>query len=236
MARRVVPGTARRDEPGGTINCLLLAPGPDWVAMDLATGSFVRAEVWAESEFPALSAGPLSSVSLQLATLSEQWDPARPEAISVAEASEAPAPKRRAVQRLLESACVSRDSGGLLGSVAPSLSFVDLDGSRPSVALVAPGKARVRVVGEDRPVAHFLFGDRPHAIDCGPGAIAWLHSGQLATAAGGSTAKRRENRSKALAGLGPGIELAPPVFLVVGLDRPVRGQVRKVVLGIVPSA
>ena len=237
VARGLVPGRKRLDEPDATLHCVLLAPAPDWVAMDLATGALVRGTPDFEAEVPALLAEPLAPVALTLAPLSDPWDPSRPEAVELAGAVEGSRPSRRSLRRLLAALARRDDEGGLLGSLGPSVSFVDLEARRPSVVVLAPTGGRVRLVGENPGVAHFLLGDHAHALPLAAGAAAWLKQGHVPTAAGRTAKRGRAAHARALrtAVVGPGIEPTVPVYLVAGFDRPAGGQVRKVVLGVLPE-
>lgn len=225
-ARRVVAGTERSHEPGTTLDCLLCAPGADWVAIDIKTGALVRSAQGAGETPGVLDGEPGSAVCLHLAPSEEPWDPSRPEAVALSDATRGRAPTTRARRRLLSAAARSDDAGGVLGSIGQSLPFVELTGTRPSVVLVRPSAGRVRLVGDDETAAHFLLGERLYSFPLGEGALSWIRSGALSTVSG--TGRRGAEKR------GPGIEPTDPVVVVVGFDRPSRGQVRKIVLGMVP--
>lgn len=231
----MVSGNLRYDEPGTTLNCLLLAPAPDWVAVDLASGALFRSSL-SEEDVPAgLSGSPLDPVSVRLAAARGPFDPSRPEAVSLIDAVAGHAPRKRAIRRLLSQVTRSEEERGrLLGSVGPSLAFPDLEGTRPSVALLSPAHGRVHLAGDDSLVAHFQLGDVGHALPVTTGLVQWIRSGQIPTSTG---AARKGARARASndGPLGPGLESSVPVLIVAGLDRPQRGQVRKVVLGMVPA-
>jgi len=145
--------------PGDVLRCLLLARGPEWVVVDVATGALVRSRA---SGWPVVAtdsslvshqhlgadrdgsySGPeLDVVEIELADDDEPSDPARPEAVMVRRAPERVGiPRRRAVRRILHELLPADPKRPLLGSLGPSISYVDLDGSRPSVAVVAPDRA-----------------------------------------------------------------------------------------------
>jgi hypothetical protein len=232
----VVPGTLRLDEPGGSLDCLLLAPAPDWVAIDIATGALVRSSIATDDTFAALSGSPLSHVALRVAPMQAPWDPSRPDAIIVSDVAEAAALSRRSARRLVARVARSGDDGGLLGSVGPSLAFADLEGTRPSIAVVSPVGGRVRLTGEDSLTAHFNLGERAYSMRVAPGAARWLRTGQVPTSSDRPARRGGRTRRDGARPHGPGAEMAVPVLLVVGLDRPHQGQVRKTVLGLVPAA
>jgi hypothetical protein len=237
VTRRVPPGAVRSEEAGSALDVLLLAPGPDWAAVDVASGALVRGALSSyEHELPAaLASPPLTSLRLVLAALTEPWDPARPEAVALESVASNRPPSRRAVRRLLDVIARSDDDAVMLGGLGPSLPFVELGGNRPSVAVVAPSGGRVRFTGESEVVAHFRVGQHVHAVPLVSGAAQWLKAGEIPTAASRAVGLDRRHRRSGAGQLGPGIEPTVPVLLVVGLGRPTAGQVRKVVLGVLPA-
>jgi hypothetical protein len=180
---------------------------------DLATGALLRpADIVAQDEqdeslpddpWAGWPTRPLLAVQLTLGSANEPTDPARPEGVAL----EGPpvvlgAPRHRAVRRLLRR--LATTSGPLLGTLGPSVSYADLEGTRPSVAVVAP-EARPRYgAGPSGSWCQFLLGGRRHTLPCAPQAIPRKGDGRT------------------------------PELLVVGLGRPRRGQVGKVVLGTIP--
>jgi hypothetical protein len=205
----------------------VLVPGPDWVAVDLDTGALLRAPAGSESlaarggssddtgdetvaahpdAAPVWPQHTLSAVQLTLGDDSEPPDPARPEAVVV---TGRPVllgePRRRTTRRLLHELVTKASDRPLLGTLGPSISYGDLDGTRPSVVIVAP-QARPRFgVGPTGPWCQFSLGGRRHTMPC------------TDTAAPDASAT------------GHGTKL-----LVVALGAPRRGQVPKVVLGTLP--
>lgn len=227
--RTVVAGALRADavaqaagEARTRTECVVVAPAPDWVALEIATGALLRAGLAGESDGPVAGAdvlagaGPLEAVALTLGPPMGSWDPARPEAVTLEAVEPSRGPSRRAVRRLATRAAAMAGEGGLLGSVGPSLAYADLTGSRPSVVLLCPsGGVRIDPRGPGaHGAARFRLGSREHTLPLAEGAGEWLREVELA---GG--ARRRRGRS---------------VLLAVGLGPPERGQVRKVVLGVVP--
>lgn len=233
VARKLEPGRTRASSPGAVLSCLLLAPPPDWVAVDMATGTLLRSGLSDEGSLSALAGDPLQPFSLVLAEPHEPWDPSRPDSVEVAAASERRAPSRRVVRKLLEAVVCRQDGGGLLGSVGPSISYLDIDGGRPSVNLLDPGRKGVRIFsdGEGGVSARFRFGERTYLLPVVPGAAQWLTDGRVPVTTTLSRGARRSAHRPAVTGVEP----TGPVYLVVGFARPLGGQVRKVVLGLVPS-
>jgi hypothetical protein len=235
VTRRVSPGTLRSSRDG-SLACLLLAPSPDWVAVDVETGALLRGMLGDPRSHPLLVEPPLTAVSLALVASAGAWDPSRPEAVAVLTVEEGASPTRRATRRLLQGITRAETPNGLLGGVGPSLPFVELRGDRPSVAVVSPAGGRARFTGSDDLTAHFLVGSVPQALPVSPGAAQWLRSGEVPTASSGAAARRRASRwARRPWQLGPGLEPTSPVLLVVGLGEPAGGQVRKLVLGVVPA-
>jgi len=234
-ARRFQPGALRVDGEGAVLRCLVLVPGPEWVAVDLESGALLRAPAGSglpgeEGERSSPSerfeaddsageragdhpSGPrpwpertLSAVELTLGPDTDPADPARPEAVVLAGPPRAiGAPRRRVTRRLLEQITTKAADRPLLGTLGPSISYGDLDGTRPSVVIVAP-QARPRFgVGPNGPWCQFALGGRRHTMPCAEGATP-------DAGVGGHSVK----------------------LLVVALGPPRGGQVPKVVLGTVP--
>lgn len=224
-------GAARASAPGATIRCLVLAPGPDWVVADVATGALMRRFAGGTDGRGDDVLGPtLSAVELVLAEPDEPADPARPEAVQLAAPPVAlAAPRRRAVRHLLDHLAANAPAQPLLGTLGPSVAYRDLDGSRPSVALVEPDRLPRFGNGPTGPYCQFSLGDRRHALPLigRPDAVFagtpdWSHAPR------GSSGSRRR-RAKAFAAVGAQM----PRWLVVAFGEPWRGQVPKVVLGAV---
>ncbi len=196
----------------------------------------MRSHIGAAEDAELLAAGaPLSAVALDLVPVAEAWDPSRPEAVRVAQVSQIPSPSRRSQHRLLTEIAGPYGGTGLLGGVGPSLPFVELRGDRPSVTVLAPSGGRVRFGGDDQMAAHFRIGQQAHALPLAEGATRWLRAGEIPTASSQLAAGHRGRRLRRSQMLGPGLEPTIPVLLVVGLGEPVAGQVRKLVLGVVPA-
>lgn len=214
-ARHFTPGRLRADGPGAVLRCLVLVPGPDWVAVDLESGALVRAPVGdpvnlsenetevAAGAFPGRT---LSAVELAVAADPGPADPARPEAIALAgPPTPLGEPRRRSTRRLLQHLVTRAADRPLLGTLGPSICYADLEGTRPSVVLVAPhGRPRFGT-GQSGTWCQFVLGGRRHTLPCSAQAVpdpsATGHSANL---------------------------------LVVGLGAPRQGQVPKIVLGTLP--
>ena len=73
-------------------------------------------------------------------------------------------PRRRAVRRILQELLPLDPKRPLLGSLGPSISYEDLDGSRPSVAVVAPDRAPVFASDAKGTWCQFGLGGRKHQL------------------------------------------------------------------------
>lgn len=230
-AHHLVPGQLRATGAGTVLRCLVLVPGPDWVAVDLESGALLRAPAdpppspedvdGGAGEDPVEDrrskagngAAPwpersLDAVELTLGADLEPVDPARPEAIVLARPpARVGEMRKRATRQLLQQLVTKASDRPLLGTLGPSISYGDLDGTRPSVVIVAP-EARPRFgVGPSGPWCQFALGGRRHTMPCAE------HASPDATATGHGAR-----------------------LLVVALGAPQRGQVPKVVLGTLPLA
>ena len=230
------PGTTRANRPGDVLRCLLLARGPEWVLVDIASGALMRSRAsgWPVVAMDSSLVAPLDAgharplggpeldvVDIQLADDDEPPDPARPEAVMVLQAPERVGiPRRRAVRRILHGLLPSDPKRPLLGSLGPSISYVDLDGSRPSVMVVAPDRPPAFSSDLAGTWCQFSLGGRKHRLpvvderlidtkDRAPGGV--LTNEAVEKAIGGS-----------------------PRYLVVALGAPHRGQAPKLVLGVLP--
>jgi hypothetical protein len=216
-ARHFKPGALRGVEAGTVLECLVLVPGHDWVAVDTATGALVRARSNPASDREASAAdadvetlplpGPcLSAVELVLGQDAEPPDPARPEAVVLARR---PArlhnPRRRPTRRLLQHLVTKSVDRPLLGTLGPSVAYGDLAGSRPSVVLVAPERPPRFGAGPSGPWCQFSLSGRRHVLPMG-------EQGPPDQSVSGT----------------------PPKLLVIGLGVPRRGQVPKIVFGALP--
>ncbi len=221
-ARHFKPGALRAVEPGTVLECLVLVPGNDWVAVDTATGALVRARSYPASDRPTsangatdgdasaetlLLPGPcLSAVELVLGHDAEPPDPARPEAVVLAgRPSPLHKPRRRPTRRLLQHLVTKSVDRPLLGTLGPSVAYGDLAGSRPSVVLVAPERPPRFGAGPSGPWCQFSLSGRRHVLPMG-------EQGPPDQSVSGT----------------------PPKLLVIGLGVPRRGQVPKIVFGALP--
>ena len=232
------PGAVRANRPGDVLRCLLLARGPEWVVVDVATGALVRSRasgwpvVTTDSSLVAgttLGAGrgradtgpELDVVEIELASDDEPTDPARPEAVMVRRAPErVGTAKRRAVRRVLNELLPGDPKRPLLGSLGPSISYLDLDGSRPSVAVVAPDRTPTFAADLAGTWCHFNLGGRKHRF---PVVDERLLAAKDRARDGGLSA------DDVVAAIG-----GTPRYLVVALGAPHRGQSPKLVLGVLP--
>lgn len=139
VPRQIRVGALAEARPGARLRCAVLAStGAEWVGVDLASGALVRNR--AGGPVPAPAAHRLLQVAeIVLGAPEEAPDPTRPEAVELSEAGEPIGHlKRRRARRLLRHlAAPERPGSPLLGRWGPSIAFEDLDGSAPSLVLVA---------------------------------------------------------------------------------------------------
>lgn len=212
--RHYAPGAVRAAEPGTALGTLLLAPAPDWVALDLESGALVRSSNRANEVHAALSGGPLEPVVIEIAGDGDPWDPSRPEAVEVLGAEDGVPPSRRAVRRLLANVVSRSLEQGLLGSIGPTVAFAELAGDRGSVALVAPESVSLAtregiVAGEldeetatpPATVARFRLGGQDQVLPVVPRAVAWVEGGLVPSVQGKRRGRGRAEREEA--GEGP---------------------------------
>ena len=129
-------------------------------------------------------------------------------------------PRRHAGRRILHELLPANPKRPLLGSLGPSISYVDLDGSRPSVALVAPDRTPAFAGDTAGTWCQFSLGGRKHRL---PVVDERLIEAKDRARDGALTA---DAVVKAIGGA--------PRYLVVALGAPHRGQAPKLVLGVLP--
>jgi hypothetical protein len=216
----------------------LLTRGPEWVVVDTTTGALIRSRAsgWpvpatdsslvtglphAGKPIKAHLGPELDVVAIELAEDDEPPDPARPEAVMVRNAPElVGTPRRRAVRRILKELEPVDRKRPLLGSLGPSISYVDLDGSRPSVVVVAPDRAPTFACDATGTWCRFSLGGRKHRLP--------ITDSRLVDS-GGRAANEAIDNAVVFGAIG-----GAPRYLVVALGAPRQGQTPKVVLGVLP--
>jgi hypothetical protein len=118
---------------------VLAAGAQEWAGVDLASGAFVRARVVDGRAAVTGEWAPYDVAVLEIAPDGEPPDPARPEAVDLAADPEHAGRMRRGgARRLLERLCAPEQRWQpILGTRGPSVAYVDLDGTSPSLVLVA---------------------------------------------------------------------------------------------------
>ena len=149
---------------GAEVELLLLAGGQRWcAAMHLASGALVGAR-WEE---PVAGLAPFVVARARVAGDQSDADPARPEEVAL-DAPPRPvgSASRRRAERLLRNV-LHPTSEHLLGVAGPSVPYWTLDGSRPSIAVVAPSPPPVVSGGKCR----FRWRNLNHALPVLPQAL-----------------------------------------------------------------
>jgi hypothetical protein len=146
LLRRILPGVRPRAVAGSGLTCLVLFSGQsEWVGVDITSGAVLRSRpdeaakfLHAEGSEGYRRVTRFDVVTVPLAGDDATLDPARPEAIGIAEMpTYVGRPRLRPVRRLLrELASPERQGKSLLSSWGPSIAYTDLDGSTQSVAIV----------------------------------------------------------------------------------------------------
>jgi hypothetical protein len=201
----------------------VLVPGPDWVAVDLASGALVRAPAPPAGGYVAPSEGgteagtgtepgtllgrPLSAVELVIGADPDPPDPGRPEAVALdGRPTPLGEPRRRATRRLLRHLVTRTTDQPLLGTLGPSICYADLEGTRGSVVIIAPEQRPRFGAGPSGPWCQFMLAGRRHTLPCTPQAVP-----------------------------DPSVTGHGTKLLVVALGAPRLGQVAKIVLGTLPQ-
>lgn len=167
LVRRIRPGTPRASAPGAHLTCVVLAASEgEWVGVDVTSGALVRSPAGRAEAFASVA--PMDLVRFALAPGDGPADPARPEAVVPAEApARAGRLRPRKARRLLARlAAPERDGAPLLGTWGPSVAFVDLDGSRPSVVLVGVDRRGLTLQcdRDQQPEAVLVWGGMPQRL------------------------------------------------------------------------
>ena len=145
---------------GSGLTCLVLFAGSsEWVGVDCTTGAVLRSRPGEASRFLRVQSADgdrrvtrFDVVTVPLGSDDETIDPARPEAIGIAEMpTYVGRPRLRPVRRLLrELAAPQRRGATLLVSWGPSIAYTDLDGSQQSVAIVETSPRQLALAGPPR--------------------------------------------------------------------------------------
>lgn len=152
VPRQIRTGALATVAPGARLRCAVLASTTEeWVGVDLASGAFVRNAAGGAVPDPGAH-GPLQVVDVVVGDPHEAPDPTRPEAVTLAEASEplGTLEGRRARRLLRRLAAPEREGTPLLGRWGPSVAFEDLDGSTPSLVLVELDEDALELTHDDR--------------------------------------------------------------------------------------
>ena len=132
--RTMVAPPRRSGEEGVELSLLVLSVSAlGLAAVDLASGAVVRTSA---AVLEGLDLHPYDVVRARLALDAEPLDPTQPEAVALAAP---PRPQRRLAPRRADRwlrPLLHPERSHLLGFAGPSIPFWELDGSRPSVAIV----------------------------------------------------------------------------------------------------
>jgi hypothetical protein len=221
--RKIRPWDAIELRPGSVLSCAVLSTWPEWVGVDLESGAFVRAPLIADGSAAVGGEWSVFDVALvEVAAELELPDPARPEAITISGVPEhAGSMRRGAARRLLHRLAAPEQRWlPLLGTRGPSIAYVDLEVTTPSVVLVEVSPKQLSCFVRERGdvVCSFSWAgttqtlpllDERVAQRCREAAPAPLEPAALAAALGGK-----------------------PVYLLVGLAAVRAGHAPKAVLSV----
>ena len=165
MGAVAVTIAGRTSLAGAEVKLLLLAGGQRWcAAMHLETGALVGAR-WDE---PVSGLSPFVVARARVAGDQSDADPVRPEEVTL---DAPPRPvgtaSRRRAERLLRNV-LHPPGEHLLGIAGPAIPYWTLDGTRPSIAVVAPSPPPVVSGGRCR----FRWRNVDHALPVLPQALA----------------------------------------------------------------
>ena len=224
IPRQIRTGTLAASSPGDRLRCAVLAStGHEWVGADLASGALVRNRAGGPVPGPT-ALRPLQVADVVIGTTAEAPDPARPEAVELAEAGPAlgTLSRRRARRLLRRLAAPERAGAPLLGRWGPSVALEELDGAVPSVVLVglAPGAVELAVGPDGEPVCWLRWAGVRQSLP--------LADPAAETALGQTGGRLRPRAVEEALGLTPG-------YAVVALAEVRAGYVPKVVLALLPG-
>ena len=159
--RTLVESSRRTEKSGVELTLMVLSVSTlGLAAVDLASGAVVRT---GSDQLDGVALRPYDLVSAHLATGSEPLDPTQPEAVALAEA---PRPLRRLTVRRAGRwlrPLHHPEWSHLLGFAGPSIPFWELDGTRPSVAVV-PARGAARIDDGGRLRCRFLWRTLVHDL------------------------------------------------------------------------
>ncbi len=147
MGAVAVTIAGRTSLAGAEVQLLLLAGGQRWcAAMHVSTGALVIAR-WHE---PAPGLAPFVLATAWVSDDQSEVDPVRPEEVTLeGPPQQAGHISRRRAERMLR-AVLHPTTEHLLGIPGPATPYWTLDGTRPSIAVVAPSQAPVITGGQCR--------------------------------------------------------------------------------------
>jgi hypothetical protein len=136
IPRSIEPGATRSSREGAKLTCLILATYfEECLGIDLASGAFVRILGMAPPGTPR--PGAYRAVEISIGRNDEPFDPTRPELVVAAGARILGEVRGRRVRRLFAQLEARNHLGAtVVSSRGPSIAYVDLDGSTPSIAMI----------------------------------------------------------------------------------------------------
>ena len=147
IPRSIQPGAQRASSEGETLTCLVLGrSGREWFGVDLSSGAFVRVESAAPPALPR--PGTYAVAAITIARSADPFDPTRPELVHAEHETKSLGPVTgRRVRRLLKLLeALDQPGATIVASRGPSIAYVDLDGTAPSLVLIRAKNAELEVI------------------------------------------------------------------------------------------
>ena len=146
IPRSIKPGASRSNQEGAKLNCLILASYADEChGIDLASGAFVRIVGMERPVTPR--PGAYRVVEISIGRNDEPFDPTRPELVVAGGVPRMLGDAKGRRVRHLFAQLETRDHLGatVVSTRGPSIAYVDLDGTTPSIAMIRAKTAELEV-------------------------------------------------------------------------------------------
>jgi hypothetical protein len=220
VPRRVEAGARRAQAIGDRLACLVIGRlETEWIGVDLGSGAFVRVVGALGVELPPIG-GPSLIVEIRVGLDPDPADPARTESVVPAtDPVRVGNASNRVVRRLLHRLSAPERRGAtVLGTRGPSIAYVDLDGSTPSLTLLEVPTKSLELIARDSGDVVLGFG--------------WGGTHHLITVADQEWREIARTSRRARAGV-VAVELGRrTAFVLIGLGPIEQGHARKVVLAL----
>jgi hypothetical protein len=150
IPRSIKPGASRASEAGSKLACLVLAANSgECLGVDLASGAFVRVAGMDPHLAPRPGAYRVAEVTI--GRNDDPFDPTRPELVVASGATKilGEVTGRRVRHLFAELEARNHLGATVVSSRGPSIAYVDLDGTAPSLAMIRSRTAELEVMRAD---------------------------------------------------------------------------------------